>query len=244
MKFVFISTMSGSPWGGSEELWSQASLRLRDQGHDVAASVLWWPRLSRKMESLAEAGVELFVRPPAPRSLRGRVWRKIVRDIGPDQSEFQWLQRQRPDLVCVSNGNYGDGLSFLEACVENKLPYVSVCHANAEFIWPHDIEAEQLIRVYQQARQAFFVAQHNRLLLETQLGVVLNNAVLVRNPFNVRWDASMSSWPDESREWKFACIGRLEPPAKGQDILFQVLASDKWCDRPVTVSLFGKVSAL
>jgi hypothetical protein len=46
MRFVFVSAMSGYPWGGSEELWSQAALRLRDQGHDVAASVPWWPRLS------------------------------------------------------------------------------------------------------------------------------------------------------------------------------------------------------
>ncbi len=239
MKFVFTSTMSGYPWGGSEELWSQASLRLRDQGHDVAASVPWWPRLSPKMEGLAEAGVELFVRPPAPTSLLGRAWRKLMRGIGRDQSELQWLQRQRPDLVCVSNGNYCDGLSFLEACAENKLPYVSVCQANAEFIWPYDVDAERLIRVYQQARQAFFVSQHNRSLLETQLGVVLNNAALVRNPFAVRWDASLS-WPDESNGWKLGCVARLEPPAKGQDILFQVLASDKWRDRPVTVSLFGK----
>src|SRR6266516_2159815 len=44
------------------------------------------------------------------------------------------------------------------------------------------------------------------------------------------------------------CPGRMNQtdgslrvsPAKGQDILFHVLASDKWRDRPVTVSLFGK----
>jgi len=41
-------------------------------------------------------------------------------------------------------------------------------------------DAERLIRVYKQARQAFFVSQRNRSLLETQLGVVLNNAVLVK----------------------------------------------------------------
>jgi glycosyltransferase involved in cell wall biosynthesis len=239
MRFVFVSAMSHCPWGGSEELWSQAALRLRDQGHDVAASVPWWPRLSPKVESLAEAGVELFVRQPAPASLCGRVWRKIVRRIGRDQSELQWLQRQRPDLVCVSNGNYREGLNFLEVCAENKLPYVSVCQANAAVFWPCDIDAERLIRVYQQARQAFFVSQRNRSLLETQLGIVLNNAVLVRNPFTVRWDAS-ASWPDESNGWKLACVARLEPPAKGQDILFHVLASDKWRIRPLTVSLFGQ----
>jgi hypothetical protein len=28
MRFVFISSMSGYPWGGSEELWNQAALQL------------------------------------------------------------------------------------------------------------------------------------------------------------------------------------------------------------------------
>lgn len=37
LRFVFISTMHGYPWGGSAELWSQAARRLRAAGHDVAA---------------------------------------------------------------------------------------------------------------------------------------------------------------------------------------------------------------
>lgn len=238
MRFVFISTMAGYPWGGSEELWSQTALWLRNEGHDVSASVPWWPQLSPKVTALAEQGIELFIQPPAQASLPFRVWRKIKRSLGRNQSEFQWLVKQKPDLVCVSNGNYGDGLNFLEACLKNELPYVSVIQANAEFIWPTDGTAERLIKVYRGARRAFFVSHRNRTLLETQLGIPLNNAEVVRNPFNVRWDAAVP-WPDERNGWKIACVARLEPPAKGQDMLLQVLASDAWRDRPVTFSFFG-----
>jgi hypothetical protein len=49
------------------------------------------------------------------------MWRKIVRGIGRDQSELQSLQRQKPDLVCVSNTNYGEGLGFLEACAIKRM---------------------------------------------------------------------------------------------------------------------------
>jgi len=41
--------MSGYPWGAIKELWSHTSLRLRDQGHDVAASVPWCLSLPEKM---------------------------------------------------------------------------------------------------------------------------------------------------------------------------------------------------
>jgi glycosyltransferase involved in cell wall biosynthesis len=39
-----------------------------------------------------------------------------------------------------------------------------------------------------------------------------------------------------------ACVARLEPPAKGQDLLFEVMASEAWRSRPVKLSLFGKGS--
>jgi hypothetical protein len=39
MHILFISTMEGTPWGGSEELWSQAALRLLEKGHRISASV-------------------------------------------------------------------------------------------------------------------------------------------------------------------------------------------------------------
>src|SRR5205814_989630 len=32
LSFVFISTMDSVPWGGSEELWSQAALKLVSKG--------------------------------------------------------------------------------------------------------------------------------------------------------------------------------------------------------------------
>ena len=54
MKFFFISTMHGFPWGGSEELWSQAATELKRAGHEVRASVEFWPRLSDKVTALAK----------------------------------------------------------------------------------------------------------------------------------------------------------------------------------------------
>jgi hypothetical protein len=71
--------MSSYPWGGREELWSQATLWLRSDGDEVAASVLWWPQLSPRVVRLAEQGITLFIaRPKYPRLLT-RIRRRVMR---------------------------------------------------------------------------------------------------------------------------------------------------------------------
>lgn len=44
---------------------------------------------------------------------------------------------------------------------------------------------------------------------------------------------------DFNKGFKLACVGRLEPRAKGQDVLFEVLSQEKWRQRPLFVTLFG-----
>ena len=54
--------MSGYAWGGSEELWTRAALRLREDSHEVAASVEFSPQLSTQVTRLEERGIPLWVR--------------------------------------------------------------------------------------------------------------------------------------------------------------------------------------
>nr|WP_242026932.1 glycosyltransferase [Leptolyngbya sp. FACHB-17] len=49
----------------------------------------------------------------------------------------------------------------------------------------------------------------------------------------------MRSWRPTDEGFKLACVGRINPISKGQDILFEVLRSSKWKNRPLTVTLFG-----
>ena len=240
MRFVFVSGLATVPWGGSEELWSRTALRLHAEGHHVAVAVSWWPQTPKPVLHMMERGIEVFIPPPPYARLPTRVLQELKAKMGWKKADpiVPWLTKQKADLVCVSNGGNIDGLAFLEICAAHDLPFVSVQQANAECMWPLDYQAESLIAVYPKARRAFFVSEQNRLLFETQLGFRLTNAEVVRNPSNVRWEASRP-WPDAARGVKLACVGRLAPSAKGQDLIFQVLATDVWKSRPVTLSLFG-----
>ncbi len=75
-------------------------------------------------------------------------------------------------------------------------------------------------------------------MLEWQIGRRLPNAELVQNPFNVS-PVEPAPWPVETGTWCLACVARLDPAAKGQDLLLQALAQPRWRDRPVELHIYG-----
>jgi glycosyltransferase involved in cell wall biosynthesis len=145
---------------------------------------------------------------------------------------------RRPDLVVVSQGGNHDGYVLAEVCRRLRLPYAIVSHKASELYWPADWQQKTIAAVYRSARACFFVSEHNRRLTEEQLGFPPPNAAVVRNPFLVPWEPR-NDWPDDRHEWRLACIGRLHPKEKGQDILLRVLARPRWRDRPLSVTFYG-----
>ena len=71
-----------------------------------------------------------------------------------------------------------------------------------------------------------------------EIGIELKNNEVVRNPFTVSPNAA-PPWLSDASLIKLACIDRLHPPAKGQDLILRVLARPHWRSRPITVSFFG-----
>lgn len=240
MKFIFVSSVASDPWGGSEELWSQTALRLRQEAHEVCASVAWWPQLSPKVLELERRGVNLFIRKPVQYSLPVRLWHKVRRrlTIAEEKREFQWLRLQKPDLVVISQGGTQDGLEWMDFCAKAGLPFAVIVHNNTESLWPDDDRGMEMAKAYGSARKKLFVSQHNLKLLERQLGEKLPDASVVWNPYNIP-PGQPPAWPEENGVWKMASVARLDPAAKGQDLLFQVLAQKQWQERPVEINLYG-----
>jgi glycosyltransferase involved in cell wall biosynthesis len=239
LRFAFISTMSGVPWGGSEELWSQSALRLHQEGHDVSASVVWWPQLSSKVLSVAEQGIDIVTQKSPDTNLPVRVWRKIKnRFVTTPPPEITWLRHKRPNLVVISQGYNRGGLEWMKFCREIEVPYVAIVHCNSEIWWPEDKMSDDMALAYRAAKKVLCVSRHNLVLLENQIGESLPNAGVVWNPCNVP-AGQPPAWPEENGVWKLACVARLDPAAKGQDLLLQILSQSKWSSRPVEVNIYG-----
>ena len=75
-RILFVSSVNNTPWGGAEQLWSQAALDLVTEGFAVSASVSAWMLLlaqrgfvstervfQQEMLYLTERGVEVWFRP-------------------------------------------------------------------------------------------------------------------------------------------------------------------------------------
>lgn len=235
MKIAFVSTMSHAPWGGSEELWAGAAARLAESGLEVSSLVTRWPSTPAGIENLRtrRVRIEHFPRPgPVGRAMtrlsgrqRGAPYRRFLRGI-------------RPAFVVVSQGGTGDGVNCMLECAERGIPYAAIVQANSELWWPEDNVRELWVRAYRGARRVFFVSHGNAELLESQLGLRLDNKVVVSNPWNIRIPDS-TAWPSDRSGYRLACVARLEIHAKGQDLLLRSLARANLTSQGGRVSFFG-----
>ena len=241
-KITFVSTLSFISWGGSELLWSEAALHLARSGHSISANVSGWPERASQVSALMKSGVSVQERSFARAGIRpemlGKAFSAIARRIS-YRKFSRWLVHEHADLICISTGSPADDPGLINLCLRSGRPYALITQANTEALWPEDASARKMTDFFQGARRAYFVSRSNLRLLETQLGIELANAEVIRNPFNVSWDAN-PRWPDTANPVRLACVGRLDPRAKGQDLLLQVLAAEPWRSRPVEISFYGK----
>ena len=235
MRFAFVSTMTGLAWGGSEELWSQTAIQLKRDGHDVRALVAHHTRLSHKVTSLAKQGIEIDTFGRQPHALIDRIFTRLTRGR---QKAYNRLKRFKPDLVVISQGHNSGGFNWANVCREASITYTLIVHCNSESMWFADTVIEEAVEVYKAAQKVFCVSLGNLSLLRMQLGDPIPNSEVIWNPYNVSPE-TIPSWPAEDGVWKMACVARMEPSAKGQDLLLQVFARPEWRARPVELSLFG-----
>ena len=186
------------------------------------------------------AGTDLppaLYRVPVIVAQRSPIPQRLKRRLYPDAA-YSWLRRFSPDLTVISQCGNSDGLRWMETCARMRLPFAIVCQAAAEWAWPDDALAERFRAVCGRAAGLYFVSNANLRLTLIQFATEFAGAKVIRNPFQVGYDAN-PPWP-RSDVVSLACVARLEPLYKGQDILFQVLARDKWRSRPLQVTLYGE----
>ena len=229
------------PWGGSEPLWSSAAEHLARLGNEVRVSAKDWGRPIPQIERLRSAGCQVFYRSDQYR-LPSFIPRQIRKIFPPPPYREAHVRSvgQGIDLVVISQGDNFDGLEWMEAARTARLKYSAIAQGAVVYWWPNDDRAERLAKAYESASATYFVSQAVLDLSRRQFGSPLRNARVVRNPFNVRYDAQ-PAWPsDPSQELALAHVGRLDIISKAQDLLLQVLALPRWRARKVRLSLFGE----
>jgi glycosyltransferase involved in cell wall biosynthesis len=107
---AITSTMTGDPWGGSEELWSRTALELVLPGHRVWAAICGWRPLDRPLA--------FFEKGPMRHDIEGRVSMYGLDDRvtpGGASDGVEALQADRHMLVQPSRHQEGSPLTVVEA---------------------------------------------------------------------------------------------------------------------------------
>ena len=249
---ILFLTSCPIAWGGSEELWAGAALALRQRGfYIVTGRSEGWPpgRIHGRWQRLKEAGISVnsFHISKFSRAIVDAINRFLPSFSGiAKRLHYQALAIKlrllSVDLVVVSQGQSFDGcypITLPEICRLAKVPYVLICQKAAEIHWPDDRIRILLKRSFSEAEEVYFVSEHNRQLVSKQLGLSLSACKVVQNPYLVPHGSPLP-WPDLSDGiYHLACVARMWPMEKAQDILLSVLSRKKWRNRPLEVSFFG-----
>ena len=238
MKIAFLSTHHGT--GASETLWIETAAYLKKAGHEVSAAAAWRKREAMRLKPLHEVGVPcIFLRLFSGNQIGPKLIRRLLPTGAWELSRFRnWLRKQQPDLLVVSEGNDISALPFLENAVKAGVPFSVVTHGLNPADWPEDDLADRMRLVFTQARQTCWVSARNIEEFQNHIGADLPNAFVVRNPVKVAREA-VFSWPKSNSPWRMACVARMQTRPKGHDLLLQALAQPVWKDRDLKLTFFG-----
>jgi glycosyltransferase involved in cell wall biosynthesis len=240
-KYLFIMAQEWHTWGGSEPLWSLAAEHLVRRGNEVCVSVKDWGKPVPQIEHLRSAGCKIFYRPDQYKipPFFVRQYRRIF-PPRPFTESHMAAAGGDADLVVVCSPDNKTGLKWMESARAAGRKYAVIAQSAVVYWWPDDDTSERLAAAYENASGSYFVSQAIVEISRHQFGSSLSNAKVVRNPFNVRYDAH-PPWPESpDGELALAFVGRLDVISKGQDVLLQVLGLPHWRQRKVRLSLFGE----
>ena len=234
----FVSLNANSPWGGSEDLWSQAALLLLSKGYNVSVIFYdWGNNKSEELIKLIASGIQL-VTIPKHQTIRSKFRKNLNRFLGDIfQKQITTAYKKiKPDLVIHTN-MAPRGADILKWVITNKIPYILDIQLADDYLW-HCYD-EAMLQCYLNANTVCFLCEKNKITTEKQLGVKLTNTKKHFNPIKVKGPAN-TILDKKITTVNFACVGRMGIEHKRQDLILEILSQDKWLNRSWTLNFYGK----
>ena len=237
-KICFVSLNNNSPWGGSEELWSQSALILVKKGYSVSVIFYdWGKQTSSELLHLQKAGIQI-VSIPIHQTFSIKLRRNLNKYLGDhfQQQLKSAYKKIKPDFVIHTNMS-PRGSDTLKWVINNNIPYILDIQLADDYLW-HSFNNDML-ECYTNAKAVFFLCNQNKITTEKQLGVRLINAKNHFNPIKANFEAK-GLFDEYINQVNFACVGRMGIEHKRQDLVLEVLSQDKWVNRSWSLSFYGK----
>ncbi len=248
LQISIVSTMSGFPWGGSEELWAAAALAAANAGFHVQAFVRYDASdQCERIGQLRSAGVKLLPqqRQPAVPKRRGvleRVRGRLSQRKPEPPRDFKSdILDGRPDVILVNLASSACLMTdhkLAQWLVSSDVQYVLLFQFVPESPDDFHVQESSITKeCLRKARALCFVADRNRENLSRWTNTNLHNSVVLNNPVKLQTPES-TTLPD-LETIRFASVARLHVAYKAQDLLLEVFAQPQWRERKFLLTLFG-----
>jgi|CXWL01.1.fsa_nt_gi glycosyltransferase involved in cell wall biosynthesis len=243
MRIAFVSTMGGSKWGGSEELWSLAAEELLTKGHQVYMSI-YTGVSSGRLLALQKGGAIIHRRKLAEQSasLHIKIFHKAKEMLAQRLGwNYAALIAFKPDVLCINlAGSYDILYSPELRALTNKLgiPYTIICQGHDDIPFATEQFRQTVKAIFVKANWVAFVSQANLQSTQRHLAIKLPNGFVVNNPANLI-SIDCVSYPQDTPTLKFVIVSRLDARQKGHDILFEALSKPQWKTRNWSLTLAG-----
>ncbi|NHC45913.1 glycosyltransferase family 4 protein [Motilibacter aurantiacus] len=236
----FLSSMEGSPWGASEELWSSAALLALADGHEVTVCMRRWEQVPPRLSELERAGAVLRWRTPLPLKLPFEV--PLVQRFRDAKLPPLRLEERPADVVCWSHGALPDvtwqaWAQRLGSRVRAAgVPYVTVSHGFDGAPPASEGQRQLGLAHFAGAARALFLGPASIELAERWLAARLPGAGVFRNAVTLVDAPPLPAEPAV----RMACVGRLVAWQKGQDLLLDALGRAKGLPDTWELSFYGE----
>ena len=160
MRITIVSVNPFAPWGGSEELWSQAALELLNAGAQLQLVRHTWDPEPAQVQAIRAAGAEFVPISSRPDSIALRVLKKFVAR----PTEVAAILRRAilpfsPQLVLVAQGGQYEGRDWIAALADTELRYSLLAQTAGDNSWPVGDELQALRKGFLGAFRCFFVSR-------------------------------------------------------------------------------------
>ncbi len=237
-----MTTMGGNPWGGSEHLWCELAKTALKGQHDVFISYYRWQSKPIEIKALEDLGIKSFKR---RRINYSTLYKKPIgllnKYLFSPLELSHLLKTSKPNHILISMGSFSElEIKLYQKFFNNlNIPFSLIIHVNPEDRYFGFEVAKSIKVICEKASNIFFVSKRLLEISKRQIGYDFPNGKIINNPVNMT-SFSKVVYKGDKTVLNMACVGRLNTKVKGQSLLLQVLAQDKWKQRNWNLNIYGK----
>ena len=236
----FVSLMSASPWGGSEELWYRTAMKALENKWTVGCAVYHWPEKEKRLEPLRNAGAQIIYLPNKGRSKKN-LWERIQNKRSKTQvkKRIPGLPFSDYDLTVVNMGAFEITTPVWQGLQKHLNKYLVLYHNYRE---GEVFRGQQQAAIQQLADGAvvnLLASQRIAEVLKELSHIQLPRQEILLNPITFEAPAVPSPYPSSDKVPRFVMLAALEVDRKAQDELIRALSGPQWKDRNWQLHLYG-----